>query len=580
MIRAKRKIFKITPGLLLLVSVSLMGCLPQVPPPSAPGDSVRRQPYRSQLAAPGAKALFAFGQFRLLAADGRWDEAIAALERAVAFDPDTPLLQFVLAKAYLHVEQVDRAGETLKGLLQANPDYVPAHELLGDIYVYQKDFGAAVVHFRKAFDLEPERSSVQMRLGVALERSGDVAAAVDVFEEMLKERPQSVMVRLTLARIYAGADQQDKALLTYRELLDRKPGHQQAALEYGRLLARKDENAAIDFYLETLESHPEAAAVRQQLAQLYLTHNELTPALEQFKVIGRQYPDNLQIVGRIALIELELRHWPDAEQGFRRLLTIEEHRDRNRYYLAMALAGQSKFSEAVSELELIGPQAANYTDAALQRAYLLNQAGETDRAIEVLRKLLEDDHRRTEVYFYLAAFLGERDRYDQALEILKEAVTTYPDDVRLLYQLGVVYEKTGAGVAAVETMEKIIAVDDHHADALNFLAYYQAENRSDLDLALERARTAYRLKPSGYIADTLGWVYYMRGEYEQGRVYLEEAAREIPDDAVIREHLGDLYRSLGQFGKAAQSYRRALELDPSAAGVKEKLKQLEGESER
>ena len=49
--------------------------------------------YRSELADPEAKALYAFSQFRLLAEENYWPEAVAALERAISFDPQADYLQ-------------------------------------------------------------------------------------------------------------------------------------------------------------------------------------------------------------------------------------------------------------------------------------------------------------------------------------------------------------------------------------------------------------------------------------------------------------------------------------------------------
>ena len=55
---------------------------------------------------------------------------------------------------------------------------------------------------------------------------------------------------------------------------------------------------------------------------------------------------------------------------------------------------------------------------------------------------------------------------------------------------------------------------------------------------------------------------------------LEKAIELHPDDAVIQEHLGDLYRAMTLWKKAESAYRQVLKLDPYATQVKEKLEQL------
>jgi tetratricopeptide (TPR) repeat protein len=531
--------------------------------------------YRSSLADPRAKALFAFSQYRLLGSEGRWDDAISALERAIAFDSQSNYLKVILAKTYLHTEKIEKSAQLLEDLLAQSPDDEAGHELLGDVLSFQGDYVKAIAHFRRALELSPNKMSVQMRLGLALERSGDNASAVDLLESILDGYPQSAVARLALARIYLDEGQVEEAKRAYREILEQVPGHQQATLEYGKILFQDNQAAAVDLYLETLKHNPFAAAVHQRVAQIYLSRQELGPALLHFQAVLKQYPGNLQVLGQTALINLEMKNWAEAEAGFRRLLSAPEHKDRNRYYLSVALSGQSRFDDAIVELEKISPESSNYESSALQLAYLYNQVGRTNNAIQTLQQMLELGLQLPELYYYLAAFLADIQQYDEALEIIHQGTAEYPENVRLLYQLGVVYEKLENSPAAVEVMEQILELDTEHADALNFLAYYQAEKGLDLDVALVRALKAYELMPSGYVADTLGWVYFKLGQYEKSRQYLEAAAGSYPKDSVIQEHLGDLYGAMKLWENAEQSYRRVLTLDPDASHVKVKIDKME-----
>lgn len=579
MISAARKSFK-SIFVLVVLTFIISGCTSTLTKQPEIKLSGLPETYRSELADPRAKALFAYSQFRLFGSEGRWDEAITALERAIAFDPQTSYLKLVLARTYLHTEKIEKSVQTLESLLAISPDYGAGHELLGDVLSFQENYDQAIEHYRQALDLNPGKVSVQMRLGMTFERNGDRDSAIELLEDMLHDNPQTVVARLTLARIYSKAGQIGRAKQAYLVILEQTPGHPQAALEYGKILFQEDQQAAMNFYLETLKHAPLAAAIHQRVAQIYLSQRELELALDHFQVVRRQYPDNLQVVGQIAFIDLELQNWNEAEAGFRRLLVSSEHAERNRYYLAVALAGQSRFAEAVAELEQISPTSPNYASAALQLSYLYNQVGRREDAIQTLRQMLDDDLKQPEVYFYLAAFLGDLEKYQEALETIQNGIAEYPENLRLLYQLGVVYEKQENSLAAVEIMEKIIDLDAEHADALNFLAYYQAEENLDLNLALARALKAHEIKPSGYVSDTLGWVYYKLGNYKESRFYLEAAAEVYPEDSVIHEHLGDLYRAMKLWQLAEQSYRQVLAIDPDAVHVKEKMNKMEIEKNK
>ncbi|MFK5925656.1 MAG: tetratricopeptide repeat protein [Desulfuromusa sp.] len=530
--------------------------------------------YRSELVDPEAKSLFAFSEFRILAAENRWEEAIAALQRALSFDPQSDYLQLILAKAYLHQQQPEQAVTTLEALLAGDPENVAAHELLGDVFSYQQDYESAIDHFRRALELTPKNDALPLRIAIDLTRLDRKDEAIVVLETLLKQQPESGLAQLTLARLYLDAKQADKATAIYKKLLKKQPDQLPAVLEYGKLLERQDQDAALELYQAFITRNPRAAAVRQQLAQYFLVRRQPEDALLQLQAVRQQFPDNLPVINQIGLIQLELENWAEAENAFRLLLNSDDQHGRSRYYLAMALSGQGKIDEAISALEPIGQDSSIYTEAALQLAYLYKQSDRDDKAIAKLQQIIKQDIHQPDVYYYLVAFLGDREDYEQAVQVALDGIEKNPDATQLLYQLGVLYEKQDKRQLAVQTMEKILLLDDSHSDALNFLAYDQAENEIDLELALSRAQKALAIKPSGYIVDTLGWIYFKMGCYPESREQLEKAVKLHPDDAVIQEHLGDLYSAMKLWEKAASVYRRVLEIDPQATQVEEKLKLL------
>ena len=567
---------KIVFGLLPVLTI-ISGCGALNLPLSTVQDKVSSVEYRSELIEPEAKALFAFSEFRMLGMENRWEEAVDALKRAISFDPQSDYLQLILAKAYLHLQQSDKAVVLLNRLLAKDPESVAGHELLGDVLSYQQNYAEAIKHFRLALRFDPENIALQLRHAMVLARLERKDEAVVVLETLMEQHPDADVAQLALARLYLEQNLIDKASSVYQQLLKNQPDQLPAVLEYGKILEQQDQAAALELYHGFIVKNPRAAAVRQQLGQYLLVNHQLDDALAQFQAVRQQFPDNLQIINRIGLIQLELENWVEAENAFRLLLTPNKHQDRNRYYLAMALSGQGKSAEAVSILEPVNSDSPVYLEARLQLAYLYKQSEQVDQAIATLQQVIEKGIHQPDLYYYLVAFLGDREDHERAIAVALAGVEKNPEETQLLYQLGVLYEKLDQRQAAVETMKKILLLDDAHSDALNFLAYHQAENEIDLELALARAQKALSIKPSGYILDTLGWIYYKMGHYSESRDQLEKAIEIHPDDAVIQEHLGDMYRAIKLWDKAVSAYQRALEIDPEATQVEEKLKILSEE---
>ena len=89
-------------------------------------------------------------------------------------------------------------------------------------------------------------------------------------------------------------------------------------------------------------------------------------------------------------------------------------------------------------------------------------------------------------------------------------------------------------------------------------------------------RKAVKLRPNdGYIVDSLGWVYYRLGNYEDAVKQLERAVEIRPQDPVVNDHLGDAYWRIGRQNEARFQWNRVLILKAEKdliAKVKNKLK--------
>ncbi|MEM9553165.1 MAG: tetratricopeptide repeat protein [Acidobacteriota bacterium] len=157
-----------------------------------------------------------------------------------------------------------------------------------------------------------------------------------------------------------------------------------------------------------------------------------------------------------------------------------------------------------------------------------------------------------------------------------------PDEVPTLFGLGAALERQGEFSASVDVFERLLSLAPAHAPSLNYLGYMFAERGERLDEALPMIRRAVATEPdNGAYVDSLGWVYYQRGELEEALEHLHWATRLVPDDPTVQEHLGDVYRALEQSSRALDAYRRglALEVDEAQrASLEAKIDALEAQA--
>jgi Flp pilus assembly protein TadD len=90
-------------------------------------------------------------------------------------------------------------------------------------------------------------------------------------------------------------------------------------------------------------------------------------------------------------------------------------------------------------------------------------------------------------------------------------------------------------------MRKVIALDPKNANALNYLGYTYADLGQNLDEAEQLVIEALKYKANdGFITDSLGWVYYKKGEYTKALDYLRKAHELVPDDPTTGARRGCL----------------------------------------
>jgi tetratricopeptide (TPR) repeat protein len=111
--------------------------------------------------------------------------------------------------------------------------------------------------------------------------------------------------------------------------------------------------------------------------------------------------------------------------------------------------------------------------------------------------------------------------------------------------LATAQDKSGDWTSALKNLQDANAIDPDNAYILNYLGYALLERNQQLDRAFGYVKRAHQLAPqSAAITDSLGWGYYLTGQYELALPLLEKAARSSGNDAAINEHLGDVYWQL------------------------------------
>jgi tetratricopeptide (TPR) repeat protein len=130
---------------------------------------------------------------------GRYDEAAAALEQAVAADPDDALAHLYLGFVRTRQGRLDDALASFARVRELEPDNERAWFFAGRVHVARGEDAEALAAFREAVRLHPRQARARLELGLQLQRAGEHAAAADELDRAVALDPANAQARLARA---------------------------------------------------------------------------------------------------------------------------------------------------------------------------------------------------------------------------------------------------------------------------------------------------------------------------------------------------------------------------------------------
>jgi tetratricopeptide (TPR) repeat protein len=490
------------------------------------------------------------------AAQGRPDEALAALDRYLEGRPPNPAAYELKVRLLRETGHPEAIAPALRRYAEREPQFLALRLTLARELGLAGEPDAAQAEFRALAALAPT-AEVYRGWFQALERQREPGKVLELLDEALK---QSAADGQTESERGAAAERARAMLSALRG----EPGLVRALLPIALARPAGGERAA-----GTLRALAELAARTNQLdaaERLYrLALRQIAPG--NFQQQGDVYAGLLPVLWRARRFEAvrdvarEGMALPPRVQPAPRLL---------RYYLALALDALGEPDEALRVIDqaLRLPGGGDQLVFRLQKVQVLRRAGRLDAAEAACAALLKEHRQPHQVR-----------------------------DVRL--ELAQVYEARHDFARAEEELQLVLAADPNDATALNSLGYQWADRgcrleeaerliRKAIDLDRGQRRTLADPEPdSGAYLDSLGWVLFRRGQLDEGRRWLEQAAA-LPDgsaDPTVWDHLGDVYSRLGDAAKARSAWQTARRLyaaerrqanDDHPAEVERKLKTVPG----
>src|SRR6185312_6020612 len=192
-----------------------------------------------------------------------------------------------------------------------------------------------------------------------------------------------------------------------------------------------------------------------------------------------------------------------------------------------------------------------------------NDQAQIDQAFNMAKGLLKNTAADLSVWEGMAQMNIRLKRWKDAEDNLNKAepLATQNDDKVYLYFLrGEWAERQHHIEPAERYFRQALALDPSNAMVLNYLGYMLADKGIQLPEALKMVQKAVSQQPAnGAYLDSLGWVYFKMGNYEQAEDNLRSAEERDQTDPTVHMHLGDVYEKTGRIRQAAAQWQLSLD---------------------
>ena len=178
--------------------------------------------------------------------------------------------------------------------------------------------------------------------------------------------------------------------------------------------------------------------------------------------------------------------------------------------------------------------------------------------------------------FDFANFYKNSKNYEKAIEYYTQIISSLDDtsDIKsdLLYRRGGSYERLGNYQKADKDLKHSLKINPDDAYVLNYLAYSWLERDYKIDDAMEMLEKAYDLRSNDpYIADSIGWAYYLIENYLEAEKYIRKAVELMPDDPTVNDHYGDILWKLDRKIKARYFWTNVIKMENTEKEILEKI---------
>ncbi len=471
--------------------------------------------------------------------------------------PDQEKYRLGLAQLYLFTGENEQATRVLKETIERSPRSVAsleARNTLAGMALQADDFVGGKALLEEVLAIEPENEPALLARAKLYVRDKDYKSGISDLRAILKNSPEAVDAIKLLAHAQTLEGNEDLALDNYKKLMSLQQPDMAVLASAARLAIRNQAYDEAEGYIrQALELDADNTTLVTNLIQL-LALKEDWKSAEGFvdQLIANKDSAALGYFLQGG-INAKFEEHDAAIASYKKSLDIEPKAARTLTAITQLLVDKKGLDAGIQYVDDHCKKYPAQAQCFFTRGSLYAQQGNMGAAMTDLRKSVELEPKLVAAYRQIAKVnLAQKD-IAAAEAVLREGVEK-SDNQALRFELAgflIETEKFNDAraiyVSMLEKNEKNLAVKN------NLAMLYAEYIRSPENLKEARALIA-DLQDSENPAylDTVGWVFYLTGDYTQAVTYLQAAVNKVESSGLLQYHLGMAHYKAGNLDSARE----------------------------
>jgi tetratricopeptide (TPR) repeat protein len=429
------------------------------------------------------------------------------------------------------VEQSAKLWQTL------DPEKALPFQILLNLYFQEAQIEQALALLGDRDELSAETYGLIESHRPTLEPE-ELKALFDLLQHLGPEQQQKLPNILLQARIQRSLQQSNRAI----ELLDRglaiDPNNADLTLDKARIIGidLDDVSRALNILQPALTEHTDHRELQAfQIRLLLIDNPDQVPDLVESAI--KESNDDPQLIYYYALLLLENELLDPAERWVDRLIAMDPE-NSDIYLYKGAIEQQRGNSEAAIDAYNNVKSGDNLLNAFARTLELIDPKTSGTELEERLSTLIKQDPERIEPLTRIAAeWLMDQQRNQEAIDLIDEQLKIIPQANSLIYAKAIAFESIDPE-QMLSNLELALALDEENPSLMNALGYSMLLYSDDFERAFNLIKEAYKATPDDpAVIDSMGWAFYISGNYQEALIYIEQAFKAFPDPEVAKHYI-------------------------------------------